>query len=293
MEQKRRQAEMDDERWWKPEAPQAGGSPVTHRLRFMPPPDGFDSWYVEYGVHYRLKGEGDSTVTVTCPLKTLGKPCPVCEFTKGLWKSGAEADQKIAREIGAKTRYASNVVILSKNPGEVKIWSYGTKVWTPLNELCIGDGGEFIPFDDPMTGFNIKIVVSTERTPEGTFPNYTVMPEMKATPLTDRKVLQNIHPIHEMIRSKVKTYDEIRSILLGSGGPVEEAPAQTPAASKAPDAESESTIAPVAEDEEVIEPVKENANAQTAEEKPVSQQARPSTDDLVRKARAAMQKSKS
>lgn len=294
LEQKKKMAEMDDERWWKPDAPQPGGSPLTHRVRFMPPPDGFDSWYVEYGVHYRLKGEGDTTITATCPQKTLGKPCPICEFTKGLWKSGSEADQKIAREVGSKTRYASNVIVLSKNPSEVKIWSYGTKVWTPMNELCIGADGEFIPFDDPVNGFNIKIVVGMERTPEGNFPSYTVMPEMKACPIGDRKTLQSIHPIHEMIRSKVKSYDELRSILLGGGGaPAEEAPAAKNSASAPADTEAESTVAPAAE-EEIIEPVnEEKTNAQTSEGKAGVSGSRPSTDELVRKARAAMEKTKS
>lgn len=227
VEKQSRQAEMDDNRWWKPPIPQVGNPAETHRIRILPPPDGFDSWYFEFGVHYGVKNEAGQFLTITCPLKTVQKPCPICEFTKGLWKENTEEGKTLARKIGVKTRYASNVIVLS-NPAEVKLWSYGPKVWTPLNELCIGDNGEFNPIDSPEKGFNIKLVIATQNTPEGNFPNYTVMPIMPACPIPDKSALMKIHAMHELIVSRVKSYDEIRSLLYGSEA-ADAAPAPSPA----------------------------------------------------------------
>ena len=290
-EQKRRQAEMDDERWWKPDAPQPGGPSVTHKIRILPPPDGHDLWYVEYGMHYRLKGDGDQSVSVTCPYRTLQKPCPVCEFVKGLWKAGTESDIALAREIGAKTRFCSNVLVLSKNPSEVKVWAYGKKfIWDPLNELCAADeNGNFLPFDDPVKGLNFKLVVSVERTSEGNFPNYLIQQVGAPTPIQDKSVLEKLHPIHELIRARVKSYDELRSILLGgetqasSGDIAPQTKAEEEPAAPAPAEDSDNVV--VNEEKTNAQTVESGAKAQPA----VQSAARPSTDELIRKARAAME----
>lgn len=289
----KRQEEMDgDGRWWKPQIPQAGAPAVTHRVRILPPPDGFDAWYLEYGVHYQLKNDAGHFMTVTCPVKTVQKPCPVCEFTKGLWKSGAEEDKALARKIGSKTRYASNVILLAGKPDEVKLWSYGPKVWGPLNELCVGDSGEFVPIDDPVKGFNIKVVIATQNTAEGNFPNYTIMPEMKACPVPDKTVLERIHPMHELIKSKVKSYDEIRSILFGNEIK-EEAPA---APSQAASEEISETPVADAEENTVVDNTTPTSTA-TVTKKEFTHAATPegasqgaSREELVRRAKAALSK---
>lgn len=310
VDHQKRQAELEDDgRWLKLPAPQVGTPAITYRIRILPPPDGFDSWYLEYGVHYQIKNESGQFMTITCPLKTVQKPCPVCEFTKGLWKSGSEEDKALARKIGVKTRYASNVVLLN-NPSEAKLWSYGAKVWGPLNELCVGDSGEFVPIDDSDKGFNIKVVIVTQKTDEGNFPNYTIMPEMKSCPVPDKSVLTKIHPMHELILGRVKSYDEIRSLLFGSEG-AEAAPATTatsneisePAVADTEDTVTE-TVTPTASPAKNVAPaakasiagttpapapVKETANAPSVE---VSAQASvpASQDELVKRAKAQLAK---
>jgi hypothetical protein len=279
VEYQRRAAEMDDDRWLRLQTPQVGAAAVTYRMRFLPPPDGYDSWYLEYGVHYQIKNEAGQYTTITCPQKTQKKPCPICEFTKGLWRSGAEEDKVLARRIGVKTRYVSNVVNLS-NPSEVKLWSYGAKVWTPLNELCVGDSGEIVPIDDPQKGYNIKIVVKAESTPEGSFPNYTVLPEMKPCPIPDMGVLNKIHPMHEIIVQRVKSYDEIRSILFGAEDSA--APSTSPPESEVAVETSEPAV--------VNEGIEEETAHAAPEETQKREDKRPSADELVRRAKAMLAK---
>jgi hypothetical protein len=294
-EVKNRKADMDDDKWWKAEAPQSSsGNPITHRIRILPPPDGFNFWYLEYGVHYRLKNEDGSNVSATCPLKTLKQRCPVCEFTKGLWKSGTEADQNLARDIGSKTRFCSNLVVLGKGQelfkgNEPKLWSYGPKVWTPLNELCVGESGEIVPIDDPDHGYNIKIVVSTKSSGTENFPEYTVMPELKPCAIPDKNVLNKLYPMHELIRSKVKSFDELRTILMGAGSseqPPPPAPSQEDVIADAPVPDATTTVIEENE-EEVIVSTQEKSHGKAEGS---AQVARPSQDELIKRARAALQK---
>jgi hypothetical protein len=293
-EVKNRKAGIDDDKWWKAEAPQnSSGQPITHRIRILPPPDGFNFWYLEYGVHYRLKGEDGNNVSATCPLKTLKQRCPVCEFTKGLWKSGSEADQNLARDIGSKTRYCSNIAVLGKGQeifkaSEAKLWSYGPKVWTPLNELCVGESGEIVPIDDPDHGYNIKIVVGTKSSGTESYPEYTVMPELKPCPVPDKGILNKLHPMHELIKSAVKGYDELRSILMGAGGggeqPAAPAPSQEEAIADAPVPDATTTVIEENEEEIIVQTEKSHGKTEG------QQVARPSQDELIKRARAALQK---
>jgi len=282
-------ADMEDDRWWKPTVPSQANTQLTQRVRFLPPPDGFDSWYVEYGVHYRIKNEAGDFISITCPKKTLNKPCPICEFVKGLWKTGEDKDKAMASSIGCKTRYCSNVIVLGENASEVKVWAYGSKVWTPLNELCVGDSGEVIPFDDPQIGFNIKITVGLQQTAGGDFPSYTVLPEMKPCAIPDKSVLGKLNPIHELITKRIKSYDEIRAILYGTV--TEDSEKEVTKKTVEEGSESEpatATTEPTVEEEQPVVTEKEPAHAETVEKvaTPASV-ARPTREDLIKRATEA------
>lgn len=293
LDRQKQLAEMDgDDKWWKPGMPQDTKTTLKHRVRILPPPDGFDSWFVEYAVHYRLKNDAGEFLTITCPQKTLKKPCPVCEFTKGLWKSGKPEDQKIARDIGAKTRYCSNVLVLSEDAKVPKLWSYGAKVWSPINEMCFGTSGEFVPIDDPQNGFNLNIAVGMNATESGNFPEYTVTPEMRSSPIPDKTILDRLHPMHEMIQGRVKSYDEIRSILLGGNAPKVEVDHTTPAGEVTEPVDTDPAPTTPTVVDETPAPVTQKSAPKTEEKTNAEAAAAssPSREELVKRARAALQK---
>jgi hypothetical protein len=254
-----------------------------HKVRICPPLANHDSWFVEYGVHYGI-GDEFNPQTVTCPRLTVQKACPICEFVRGLWRSGDEGDKDLARKIGAKRRYCSNVIVLS-NPNETRVWAYGPQVWDQLAELCVGEGAEggVIPIDDPDNGFNMSVVVTTRNTPDGTYPNYMVRNEMKPTPIVNKKVLSTMSDIKEMIHKNLKPYDEIRAILTGGEVP-ENAEATEASQSEVQQPETEKVVTDEPETEKVVETQQEEVtDGGQVEEKATSQ-------DLVRRARAALSK---
>ncbi len=207
--QARQNRKEGDKRFWKPEIPN-GKETVKAKIRILPPTAGQTMWFVEHGMHYRI---GEDIMPQVCPKITFKKACPICEFTKKLWQ-GTEEDKNLARRIGGKRRFASNIVT-AEDPKTVRIFTYGVMIWEQLCEFSVGDDG-MVPLDDPKKGHDITISVKTERTGNNVFPKYHVIPSLKATALTDESVLENMHDLTEAVVGDVKSYDELKSILLGS-----------------------------------------------------------------------------
>jgi hypothetical protein len=293
--QQRQKAQGDiDDRWWKP-------TEGRHRFRILPPPDSFDAWYMEYGVHYGLTTAEGNFETITCPRLTVKKPCPICEFTRGLWRTGFDKDKDLARKIGGKERAVSNVLVYppsTQQKAEVKLWGYGTRggtsVMEQLEEHCMGQDGTVVPIDDPIRGMNMKLNVTMKATEKGTFPNYMVTPELPPGPLADKNVLTNLHDFVKIIHEKVKSYDEIRTILLGTNPEADGGHVATTSTTPAEETVEPSEQAPassvtVGADEEVIEPINEPEvkHGKTSEG---SGEARPSQSDLIQRAKAQLAK---
>ncbi len=209
----RRKASKDaDARWWKPEQ-------GRHKMRILPAWEGHDTFYLEFGMHYNI-AEGEAPIE--CPKITKDLPCPICEFVRGLWRTGEEGDKELAKKVRAARRFASNIVMLDQ-PSQVRIWSYGPMVWDQLAELCVGDEG-VVPIADADKGVDLTLIVTSRSTGDNVFPQYQVKPSFKATALEDKGVLDNLNDLTDMIVGRVKGYDEIRSILLGTGMSTEEEP---------------------------------------------------------------------
>ncbi len=212
--ERQRKAEAN-EGWFKP-------NEGKHGVRILPPPSGqvtMPYFRTAYGSHYGLILE-DSFTTVVCPRLTLKQPCPICEFTRTLWRNKSTDSQDLARQLGVKARFASNIILLNE-PREVKKWSFPSTVNEQIEELCVGSDSE-VPIDDPEHGYNLTIKVENRTTPVGVFPQYIVSPELKSSPLPDRSVLEKTVNLADVVAGMVKTYDEIRSMLLGAGHDVPE-----------------------------------------------------------------------
>ena len=205
-----RKQQSKDARVWTPDGP--GRYPI----RILPPWPGGDVWYYEYGCHYRVRKEDEGGgAPVTCPRLTVKKKCPICEFVRGLYQNGEDADRATARDIRGVKRFRSNIVLTDK-PGEARIYPYGQKVWEQLSELCVGEDGGIVPIDDPEAGYNLTLVVTQVKTEDGrTFPQYLVKPSMKPTALADVSVLKSLHDLPSSIDA-VESYDATKAILMGT-----------------------------------------------------------------------------
>jgi len=277
----RRRRESDG--WWK-------ASEGKHRLRILPPPANQDQakfkqkgFFVEYGVHYDIGEEG--TDPITCAKATLNRSCPVCEFVKGLWRSGQEDSHKLARRIGVKQRAVSNIILISE-PSKVWIWSYPKTTREQIEDICFANDENPAMIDDPDSGNNLILTVTTRVTQEGNFPVQSITPELRPSALPDKGVLSRLVNLAEVVGSRVKSYDEIRSVLHGSAAATEVT---------APKAAWHSTqLAPWPEPTSKEDLIKASAENEVIEEMPAPPSApspegsRSSSADVIARAKAAL-----
>lgn len=109
--------------------------------------------------HY-LEGDEDS-VSVNCPrMMTIKAPnrerCPICEVVRSLDKSGAKADQELAKTIAVRRRVFMNAIIKGQEEKGVQIVPFGKVIHEQIAEMRRDNvaGGNF---SDPFDGFEIWV----------------------------------------------------------------------------------------------------------------------------------------
>ena len=176
------QSRQADERFWYPNADQAGNGSAI--IRFLPAPKGESSPLVRIW-SYRFKGPSGAWYSEKS-LTTLGLKDPVGEYNSELWNTGDEALRNQARDQKRKLTIISNIYVVKdpKNPeneGKVFLYRYGKKIWdmidramNPLDpddpevkekiESGLMDESEIRPAFDPfhpLTGANFRVAFKT------------------------------------------------------------------------------------------------------------------------------------
>ena len=85
--------------FWRPEDGESN-------IRIVSTPDGDP--FKEKFFHYGIGGQ-----SFLCPKRNFGDDCPVCNFANQLWNEGTEESKKQAKEMFAKQRFFSPVLVTS------------------------------------------------------------------------------------------------------------------------------------------------------------------------------------
>ena len=88
----------DRDNFWRPEDGESN-------IRIVSTPDGDP--FKERFFHYNV-GEARSFL---CPKRNFGDNCPVCDFANKLWNEGTEESKKQAKDLFAKQRFFSPVLV--------------------------------------------------------------------------------------------------------------------------------------------------------------------------------------
>jgi serine/threonine protein kinase len=115
------------------------------KIRVTPSPDG-DSLQ-EVFMHFRIAGQ-----SFLCPKKNFGEPCALCDFASELYKLGDEASLDMSKQIYAKPRYYSPILVRGEEEKGIRWWSYGVKVYKMFLKKYMDP--EYGNFTDPETGFD-------------------------------------------------------------------------------------------------------------------------------------------
>lgn len=157
---------------WKPE-------PGQHSIRVIPTEDGDP--FKELFFHYGVGGK-----TVLCPKKNFSDECPICNFASQLWKEGTKnedkATQKMAKDLFAKQRFMSPILVRGEEKKGVQVWEYGKTAYETLLGLVVNpDYGDITDPDD-----GLDLVIDYTKPPAGSkdqFPQTKITPRRKSSPL--------------------------------------------------------------------------------------------------------------
>jgi len=166
---------VSDTKW----RPQQG----DQTIRILPTADGDP--FKEYFFHYNVgKNPG-----LLCPKKNHGGDCPICDFASKLWREGVdnndEVAKKEAKQLFARNRYYSPILVRGQEEEGVKVWAYGKQAYqTLLGYVLDPDYGDIT---DPDKGTDIVLNYDVPGTP-GTFPKTTLKPRRRPSVLCDDAV---------------------------------------------------------------------------------------------------------
>src|SRR5574344_240233 len=123
-------------------------------IRFLPPAVTEFKPFVENRSHLFKIGE-DKWFVCDC-LEKFGKPCPICDFNRGLYKTHTKEEAYKLRLGNARSKYISNILVVKNDAapdteGKVFRFEYGRLIMEKIRTAMTG-------YDDPdeghIEGFN-------------------------------------------------------------------------------------------------------------------------------------------
>ena len=189
--------------FWRPEDGESN-------IRIVSTPDGDP--FKERFFHYNV-GEARSFL---CPKRNFGDNCPVCDFANKLWNEGTEESKKQAKDLFAKQRFFSPVLVRGEEAEGIKVWGYGKMAYEKLLTIVLDP--DYGDITDPETGNDLKLMYG--KLPGASFPRTDIRPRPRKTILCDDAVggdercaeLLETIPNFEDIFDR-KTTEEVQSIL--------------------------------------------------------------------------------
>ena len=194
-----------------------------NNIRIVPTSDGDP--FKEKWFHYNVAKGG-----FLCPKRNFGGECPVCEFGSKLWNEGTEESKTMAKDMFAKQRFFSPVLVRGEEDEGVKVWGYGKMAYQKLLNIVLDpDYGDITDADD---GNDLKILYG--KTPGASFPSTDIRPRPRKSVLCDEntggdercaELLETVPEFENLFERK--TTEEVNLLLDtflstdGGGGEVE------------------------------------------------------------------------
>ena len=180
-----------------------------NNIRIVPTADGDP--FKEKFFHYGIGGQ-----SFLCPKRNFGDDCPACNFANQLWNEGTEESKKQAKEMFAKQRFFSPVLVRGEEQEGIRVWGYGKMAYEKLLTIVLDP--DYGDITDPETGNDLKLMYG--KLPGASFPRTDIRPRPRKTALCDDAVggdercaelLETIPNFDEIFERK--TTEEVQSIM--------------------------------------------------------------------------------
>ena len=152
--------------FWRPE----DGEQV---IRIVPTPDGDP--FKEYWFHYNL-GKNAGFLS---PKKNFGEEDPLNDFIRQLYKDGSDESIKMAKDLSARQRFFSPVIVRGEEEKGVRLWGFGKTAYKELLNLVLNP--EYGDITDVNEGTDLTIQYG--KPPGAQFPQTSITPRRKSSPM--------------------------------------------------------------------------------------------------------------
>jgi hypothetical protein len=143
-------------------------------IRIVPTADGdpFKTFWFHYNV-------GNNSGFLS-PKRNFGESDPLDDFVRKLFNENTEESVKMAKNLMARQRFFSPVVVRGEENEGVRIWGYGKQVYeTLLGYVLNPDYGDITDVDQ-----GVDLVLQYGKPAGASFPKTTLTPRRKSTVLT-------------------------------------------------------------------------------------------------------------
>lgn len=180
-------------------------------IRILSGPDGDP--FKEFWFHYNL-GQNPGFLS---PKRNYGEDDKLNDFVRSLFDSGTEDDRKLAKQLMARQRFFSAVIVRGEEEKGVRLWGYGKMAYKALLELVLNP--DYDDITDPETGTDL--VIKYGKPPGAQFPQTGITPKRRTSPLFPkdkngsqaREALEAIPDFQEVFADKRKTPEEDEHML--------------------------------------------------------------------------------
>ena len=144
-------------------------------IRIVPTADGDP--FKDYWFHYNV-GNNPGFLS---PKKNFGEDDPLDTFVRKLFNEGTEESIKAAKNLMARQRFFSPVLVRGEEEKGVRIWGYGKMAYESLLGLVLNP--EYGDITDPETGTDLTL---TYGKPAGaSFPQTKLVPRRRSSELCE------------------------------------------------------------------------------------------------------------
>ena len=140
-------------------------------IRIVPTPDGDP--FKEFWFHYNV-GKNAGFLS---PKKNFGEDDPLDAFVRQLFNEGTEESIKMAKNLMARQRFFSPIIVRGEEDKGVRLWGYGKQVYTQLLELVLNP--EYGDITVPESGTDL--VLNYGKPAGMAFPQTKIMPSRRTS----------------------------------------------------------------------------------------------------------------
>lgn len=152
---------------------------VDSTIRIVPTDDGDP--LKEFYFHYMR--DDKKFQSVLCPKKNYGENCAICDLVSKLYKEGDEESRTMAKDMSAKQRFFSPVIVRGEEEKGVHVWGYSKTIYEELLKLMLNP--EYGDIADVEEG--LDLVVSSAKKAGQKYAGASCTPKRKSSPLHSKK----------------------------------------------------------------------------------------------------------